>query len=46
MFKPDYKDVPHGELIKENETVTLFSVFDFAGGVRKNCSRSCMGASN
>ena len=35
MFKPDYKDVPHGELIKENETVTLFSVFDFAGGAEE-----------
>ena len=35
MFKPDYKDVPRGELIKENETVTLFSVFDFTGGAEE-----------
>lgn len=35
MLKPNFTDVPHGKLIKENETITLFSVFDFAGGAEE-----------
>lgn len=27
-----YKDVPHFDLIKENETIILPSIFDFKGG--------------
>lgn len=33
--KMELLDVPHKELIRENETVTLFSVFDFAGGAEE-----------
>lgn len=33
MSKTEYKGIPHSELVKENETITLFSVFDFKGGV-------------
>ena len=29
------KDVPHYDLIKENETIELFSVFDFTGGAEE-----------
>lgn len=35
MFKPNFKEVPRGELIKENETITLFSIFDFNGGAEE-----------
>jgi hypothetical protein len=33
MSKTAFKDIPRGGLIKENETITLFSIFDFKGGV-------------
>lgn len=29
------RGVPHYELIKENETIELFSVFDFTGGAEE-----------
>lgn len=35
MFKPNFKEVPRGELIRENETIKLFSVFDFNGGAEE-----------
>lgn len=32
MSKVAFKDIPRRGLIKENETITLFSIFDFKGG--------------
>lgn len=33
--KMELLDVPHKELIRENETITLFSIFDFKGGAEE-----------